>query len=860
MDSPERDRQPVASSVEDSPLTCYLNTLSPLELVKAIPYSQRFTDINFSSPPPVFKSPRLDLQRETSFLKREKIEAGGSVVYGESESRLKPIIVPCSQKEVQSSGSDVNEQTESQLSPMPIPFSQWEDQWHSSAGCVDEYLIDPEELDDSLNSLPAQAARDGPHLSQSCFTGTQEIIPKLEDANHVVAEAGMLKFSWQYEKKFSYSLLNVAESAVDTMSFERDANGFLELNSSKFNCHMKASNSLNLQSRVPQDKQYMAQVSQNVMLQTSDGPLNEWDRNYPQYLESFDSVEACEHGAERSKILGPAEDVDRDQRAIRRHLQFGATMVWNGGATTSSIDNQSNPTKVVVNSMLPARFRNLKDLVPSSQNESIGISSRGKPVSYHNTVTPTSSCPSEFVGSTRNVGDLPVPDFTPSSLSSMARSVSMHSNMFASKNLAGYMSSQEKHLATNEGQNLANYSNINSVTTIAAKTNVHTHMDDDEEETHAVEAATSASLPVADRKRVTGTSESEGCKRCNCKRSKCLKLYCECFAAGVYCVDCCACTECFNKPEYEETVLDARHQIQSRNPLAFAPKIVKSVTDSPANLVEEGNQTTPSSARHKRGCNCKKSKCLKKYCECFQARVGCSDGCRCEGCNNPFGQKTAILLHNAGFTGAERWENPCHQKLDTKETVTADSIKAGRMQCSPNWKELANIIHGTPPVSHQHLGSVTSSSNPDAGNSSNVSPIDLHCRRSYQPSVGYPPWSCSPLSLATELSEGMPPQELGCHIPPYGILKDGDTPEILRVTSTPPKAVKAYSPNKKRISPPQHQPQGSRSSYLPSLRSGRKFKILQSMPSFPPLTPCSKSKDCSDVTGKDHRGGSTSSQ
>jgi hypothetical protein len=27
---------------------------------------------------------------------------------------------------------------------------------------------------------------------------------------------------------------------------------------------------------------------------------------------------------------------------------------------------------------------------------------------------------------------------------------------------------------------------------------------------------------------------------------------------------------------------------------------------------------TPASARHKRGCNCKKSLCLKKYCECYQ--------------------------------------------------------------------------------------------------------------------------------------------------------------------------------------------------------------------------------------------------
>ncbi|XLR19855.1 hypothetical protein S83_047767, partial [Arachis hypogaea] len=48
---------------------------------------------------------------------------------------------------------------------------------------------------------------------------------------------------------------------------------------------------------------------------------------------------------------------------------------------------------------------------------------------------------------------------------------------------------------------------------------------------------------------------------------------------------------------------------------------------------------TPALSRHKRGCNCKKSFCQKKYCKCFQAGVGCSINCRCDTCKNTFGRK-----------------------------------------------------------------------------------------------------------------------------------------------------------------------------------------------------------------------------
>lgn len=56
-----------------------------------------------------------------------------------------------------------------------------------------------------------------------------------------------------------------------------------------------------------------------------------------------------------------------------------------------------------------------------------------------------------------------------------------------------------------------------------------------------------------------------------------LGSYCDCFAAGVYCTEPCSCQGCFNRPEYEERVIETRQRIELRNPFAFAPKIVERI-------------------------------------------------------------------------------------------------------------------------------------------------------------------------------------------------------------------------------------------------------------------------------------------
>ncbi|XP_064636016.1 protein lin-54 homolog isoform X2 [Lineus longissimus] len=111
-------------------------------------------------------------------------------------------------------------------------------------------------------------------------------------------------------------------------------------------------------------------------------------------------------------------------------------------------------------------------------------------------------------------------------------------------------------------------------------------------------------------------------KPCNCTKSQCLKLYCDCFANGEFCHNC-NCTNCANNLEHEDERSRAIKSCLDRNPHAFHPKIGKGT-----GKIGDGDR------RHNKGCNCKKSGCLKNYCECYEAKITCSSMCRCVGCKN----------------------------------------------------------------------------------------------------------------------------------------------------------------------------------------------------------------------------------
>ena len=100
---------------------------------------------------------------------------------------------------------------------------------------------------------------------------------------------------------------------------------------------------------------------------------------------------------------------------------------------------------------------------------------------------------------------------------------------------------------------------------------------------------------------------------CNCSKSQCLKLYCQCFSKGVPCTRKCQCTDCSNTVQNQDYAKQKRIQKLARK--------------------------QEHSEKSEIFCSCKMSFCEKSYCVCNKNGLGCNEMCKCFNCKNRQGKK-----------------------------------------------------------------------------------------------------------------------------------------------------------------------------------------------------------------------------
>ncbi|CAA0821351.1 Protein tesmin/TSO1-like CXC 2 [Striga hermonthica] len=836
MDSPESSKLTSTNCetapAQDSPVFNFLSNLSPIQTVRAAPVTQGFPELN--SPPLVFTSPQLNLHRRSAFLKRAHFpRASSSLLAGHAEDGK--------------AYGKLNIQLSTRLEKATDSNCPENDSTESSAGSPEQFLADiveGESEDPKFSNNSTSEKTECTDKPPDAGTGAKEhIVDHVCETNSRTSEQIVL--SPDVIRRHNEEVLE-ENVLIDVNAMEKDTN----------RVHgVSGDHSQDMEHELIAVHALTNQTEEDIMDENVEAELADQSDQSCHFLSG--SVEI----GEEDEILAEATGAVLTEPALIR-VHDDREAFQHRGVRRRCLQFEDAQLKVMSS-------QTTKSTLGIEELRQIALETSSTPVNSIDEVGPPILCPRNSLDSTIKI---PKPSGIGLHLNSIVTAVKAGSGSKVSLRSAQWgnfsiVGKKSMHVNESHPVDCSNYSSmLPLVENLSATTDGNRHecriiLPNDSVISNSLEDQSTPGMkrkcteksggstefikssPQKKRIKLSDPGEGGGCKRCNCKKSKCLKLYCDCFAAGIYCAEPCACQDCFNTPEHEATVIETRQKIESRDPLAFAPRVVQRVTIQPPSIHrEDGTPFTPSSARHKRGCKCKKSMCLKKYCECYQqAKVGCSDGCRCEGCQNVFGQKEYCSIKDV---------------LSEEDYEIADGPAS---DMAVNHTEVFNAHRLTPPTpafQFSNHGKDASKSWFPSGEYSQSPETDFTYVAPYMISHGSP-MNSDDINNNNTMCENSP--EIMLDLDSFdhdlqsnlhhkfggelssGVIQD-DTPEMLKDNSTPVNGVKVCSPNKKRVSPPHvrlHEFSGSSSSV--GIRTGRKF-ILKAVPSFPPLTPCVDSK------------------
>lgn len=151
-------------------------------------------------------------------------------------------------------------------------------------------------------------------------------------------------------------------------------------------------------------------------------------------------------------------------------------------------------------------------------------------------------------------------------------------------------------------------------------------------------------------------NSNKKCFQCNCERSMCLKMYCQCFSEGRYCSDC-NCVNCQNFPG--NLNLKKRVRLLNKGDSKFWHEAIAK---------ESFDCQSHNSENTVKSCNCSRSKCLKGYCDCFNAGRFCNEFCKCCNCCNKVSSNASKSINTTSKkSNYFRWKN--YVKNNQKENV-----------------------------------------------------------------------------------------------------------------------------------------------------------------------------------------------